>query len=133
MDLSTQLYQEIRKDAAVEIIDLGQRKYASRQMFPVLEPTANTLEVTTLSALVDYLRADPDGIGIENLVCHVKGPLDVAVYSHIAGPFRQRETVIRVEREIEEWDWNDFTEAEMFNIRIQSRFEDNEDKEAILK
>lgn len=116
-------------------------------------PKAEPIRMTTLTSLVDYIKAEIDtyvaagtGGGYENvyipyrdMLIHVKSPVEVEMYSPLDEE-RKRETMVKVKAAVPEFDFNVFMEQERFIIGIQSKFLDTEgsgfksnDKALLLK
>ena len=122
MDMSLELYKQIREDAHPTEITLCGRQYATRNITPVEEPTPDSFKVTTLTGLVDYLKANVDKLNIEELICHVQSPTSVSVFSALHGNFKQRSYYIRAAFEREKAPFNKFLPADKFNVFLQSGF-----------
>ena len=75
------LYEAIRRDAKPEQIVLDELTYTTGKVYPVLEEQPSCLNVTTLTALVDYLKSNVDGLNLGTLLCHVESPESVAILS----------------------------------------------------
>jgi len=117
-------------------------------------PKAEPVCLTTLTSLVDYIKAEVDtyeaaGTGsrscddlnspYRSMLIHVKSPLKVEMYSPLDAE-RRRETMVTVEAAVPEFDFNRFMEQERFIIGMQSKFLDTEgtdfqsnDKALLLK
>lgn len=117
-------------------------------------PKAEPIHMTTLTSLVDYIRAEIDRYEITGTGCidigtitapytcmiiHVKSPTKVALYTPLDAE-RKRETLVTVEAAVPEFEFNRFVEQEKFIIGMQAKFLNNEgsdfksnDKELLLK
>lgn len=71
------------------------RPYVKRGWERLLEAEAETLRVTTLSGLNDFLTNNPDGLELEKLMVHVVDQETVAVRSIPYGPHKQRPVFMR--------------------------------------
>jgi hypothetical protein len=120
MELGKELYQQIRADAGIEQFEIDGRKYTSRALVPVKQPEAATLEVTTLTAIVDYLKRNIDVLPLERLICQVTGPRRVDIRSAFYGDFRQRETIMSATTNKIQYDFDAWFSSETFNIKLQS-------------
>ena len=120
--MDVELYKQVREDANVEVIQINGRSYTSKEIYRVKEPTPETLEVSTLTALVDYIKTNRDANDINTLICHVESPTRVSIYSNLHGDFDQRDKFIRATARINIPAFNTFQDAEKFNIYLQSCF-----------
>ena len=132
------LYNAIRKDAAPTIVKVGGRDYADRNIYPVGTPCPQPLTVSTLTALADYLNTNVDELERGKLICHVKSHSEVAIRSALLGDFADRACYIRAELDQLEIPFNQWKDAEPFNIILQSCFAEPEglaatDKGLVLK
>lgn len=126
------LYETIQKDAAPVILKVGDREYSSKELEPVLMPEPESLGVTTLTGIVDYLKANIDNLKIDSLLCHVGSPQQVFIMSAMTGPFFQRDIYIQAKLEQLQLPFNKWVEAEPFNIALQSCFVDDADRARVL-
>jgi len=132
--MTLELYQQIREDAlGIEQLEIDGRKYTSKELKPVKEPTAECLEVTTLTGVVDYLEGQFDGHDIRDLFCHVQSPKKVTIRSGLIGEFKQRDSVIRAEINFDHFEFGRWYDVEKFNIALQTFFVDTPASTLILK
>lgn len=117
-----QLYDAIRKDAAPTIIQADGREYSDRQLYPVHEPQPQTLVVSTLTGLVDYMKANIDTLSMDEIFCHVVSPAEVAIRSSLQGNFCDRSCYIRAELNKLSLPVNEWIDAERFTILMQACF-----------
>ena len=118
------LYEQIRADAQPQEIILGGKRYTTRKVYPVLDDCPIHIEVSTLTGLVDYLKTNIDSLDVKNLICHVKSPTAVSVFSALYGDFNQRSTYIMAVAREHQMFFERFLDAEKFNIWLQSCFAD---------
>ena len=122
------LYEAIRRDAKPEQIVLDELTYTTGKVYPVLEEQPSCLNVTTLTALVDYLKSNVDGLNLGTLLCHVESPEYVAILSNLSdNGFNQRKAFVRAKLEQLQLNLNCFMGGEAFNILLQSCFVEPED------
>ncbi len=127
------LYEAIREDAGPKIIKLGEREYSDESLYPVHAPQPKTLEVKTLTGLVDYLETNVDKLKLEEMLCHVESPSLVSIISGLEGSFRDRGKYIQAKLDQIELPFNKWVDAETFNIALQSCFVDDADRALVLK
>lgn len=96
-------------------------------------PKAKTINMTTLSSLVDYIKSNVDEM-YGDMIIHVESPTRVELYSMLDYE-RKREYMVRVDAKVPEFSFGRNIEHEAFCIAMQSKFIDDEktDKELILK
>lgn len=121
------LYNAIRQDAEPKEITLGGKLYTTAHVVPVKEHLPETMTVTTLTALVDYLTGNVDKHDISNLICHVESPSSVKVFSALVGDFSQRKCFIKAELRQLQLRMNSYLDGEEFNILLQSCFMEPDD------
>lgn len=98
-----------------------------------LEPIryANTLEVNTLTGLIDYITNRFDLSGDEELLIQVDSPTSVTVLSKLDAN-RKRESLIKATALLEKFPYGRFQDSEQFIINVQSLIQRDLDAEAIL-
>lgn len=122
------LYEAIRRDAKPEQIILDELTYTTGKVYPVLETEPACLNVTTLTALVDYLKSNVDGLDMNELLCHVESPKSVVILSNLSkNGFNQRKEFVRAKLDQLQLSLNTFIDGESFNILLQSCFVEPED------
>lgn len=114
------------------IIKLDQGTFSAIGLQKVKYPAAATLEISTLTGLVDYIKSNIDKIDHELLI-HVESHKEIALYGPL-GADREREQFLQVEAILpNNVRYNNFIDTEQFNIMLQSGFVDNDDKILLLK
>lgn len=104
-----------------------------QELFPVRY--ANTLQVTSLTGLVQYLVSKFDQETIDDpdeLLVHVVSPTEVKVYGQLNGE-RRRESLIVSIAELDHFPYKRFLDQEQFKINVMSLFDRTDDSEAILE
>lgn len=101
------------------IVELPQGTYTRESLKRVTAPLAEVLRVSTLTGLVDYIKANVDQIRGELLI-HVNAYNEVRLYSPLNCD-RERELYIKAEAILpNNIRYNDFLDTERFNIMLQS-------------
>ena len=114
-----------------EIAGLG--TYSDRPIHRVFEQTAKPLGTTTLTALVDYIKADMNKSASEKALIHIKSPDAVELISEL-NIDRKRETYMVCEALTpDNIKFSRFLDVENFNIMLQSSFVDNDHKLLLLQ
>ena len=114
------------------IVELDQGTFSKEKLARVVHPLADCLVVSTLTGLVDYIKANVDELDGKLLV-HVKSPVEVNLYSPLNAD-REREKYVSAQAVLpDNIHYERFMDTERFNIMLQSSFVDNEDKKILLK
>lgn len=94
-------------------------------------PYASTIEMKTLSSLVEYIKANIDSMS-EKMIVHVVSPTEVQLYSALDTD-RNREYLVEVNAELPDFRFGSFIDHESFVIALQSKFVPNDDRDLVLK
>lgn len=114
------------------IIQLAQGTYSRVGLSRITEPVANTLTVSTLTGLVDYIKGNVDKLKGELLI-QVKSQDEVRLYSPL-NEDKERELYIKAEAILpNNVRYDQFIDTERFNIMLQSSFVDAGYKKALLQ
>lgn len=126
------------KEALQYLVDLGNREifyedgqtYSSQKLHLLEEPTTKKIEVRSLSGLVEYLQSNFDGM--EKIMVHIKNPTEVIAFTQLNGNYN-RSNLIEAEAMLPRFDFDSFYDTEKFNIKLQSCFVKNEDRDIMLQ
>lgn len=126
------------KEAIQYIVGLGNVKteilngqvYSTQKMNLIEQPTANEINVRSLSGLVEYLKSNFDTN--EKLMVHVKSPTEVVVFNSLNDD-QNRSHFISAKAMIPSFDFDRMLDPESFIIKLQSCFVQNEDRDIMLK
>jgi hypothetical protein len=116
--------------ANTRIEKVGERVYSTQQLYSVKEATPNALHVRSLSGLVEYLKSKFDGE--HKLMVHVNSPTEVEAFSTFNRDFN-RNDYIKATAMIPSFSFDRWHDSEDFNIKLQSCFVKNEDRNIMLK
>lgn len=94
-------------------------------------PYAESIELSTLTSLVDYIKLNRDNLPLPQII-HVVSPTCVKMYSSLDED-RNREKAVEVRASVPSFNFNQFTEKEAFVIGLQSKFIDFADRSLLLK
>ncbi|MDX9897013.1 MAG: hypothetical protein RBS34_16300 [Desulfofustis sp.] len=113
-----------------EITEVNGIEFSNKTFAPIFPPTAVTLSVHTLSAVVDYCEheLDPD----QNYVVHVESFDLVSVYSQLEPIYRFREELLRCTMACDPFPFGKQIEAEQFVIKMQAQFVQDDTTARIL-
>lgn len=113
-----------------EIHERNGQDFSDKQLHLLKEPTAGSLDVNTLSGLVDYLKSEFDGN--DQVIVHVEGPTSVVAHSQLNSD-EDRSCWIQAKAMTPSFHFGRFNDTEEFNIGLQSCFVRNDDCEVMLK
>lgn len=91
----------------------------------------NTVRVTTLSGLVDFVKSMEERKS-QNLYVQIQSPTRAIVFGHLDG-YGRREQLIEARAMTPEIRYGSFLDQEPMNISLQSQFEETNDKDILLK
>lgn len=95
-------------------------------------PIPPKLYLNTLDSLVDYLKTDLDQLGDKRVLVVIEGPKEVTVYEELDKE-DNRATLVTVESMTPDIRFGQYEEASDFNIMLQSRFVDAEDRSTVIE
>ena len=95
-------------------------------------PRATSIEMNTLSSLIDYIKSGVDCFG--SMIIHVQSPTQVSMYSALDVE-RERECAVQVRAQLPSFAFGQFQDHEAFCIGIQSKCIDDAatDKALLLR
>lgn len=106
------------------------RKFSLTELNPKRYP--QTLELSTLTSLVDYLKTDLNQLKDQKLIVVVEKNDEVCVWSE-NDELEHRTLLVDVKARIPELTFGRFLSSEQFNIMLQSNFIDGNDRGALLE
>lgn len=128
------------KKALEYIVGLGEpivkvingENYCDRGLYRIsYNPKASSIEMTTLTSLVEYIKANIDTM-CEKMIVHVVSPTRVELYSQLDDE-RVREEMVTVRAQIPDFSYGKYMGHESFLIALQSKFIDNDDRALLLR
>lgn len=115
-----------------KILKIGDETYCNKKLTRYHDfPMATAIGVSTLTALVDYVKGKPEELR-ESMILHVKGPTVVNLYSGLIDQ-RDREFLLNAEAIVNEFCFDHYYDQERFLIELQANFLDTEDLRTIMK
>lgn len=115
-----------------EILEIGYQTYSDKPLHRIsYSPIATPLGVSTLTSLVEYIKAGIDSMA-EKMIVHVESPTRVCLISQLDED-SIRECLIKVEAEVPSFPYGRFMGHENFLIALQSQFIPGEDRELLLR
>ncbi|SDO80479.1 hypothetical protein [Halobacillus aidingensis] len=122
--------QYLVKLGTPDVLTVNEQQYSTQPLQLLKKPTPSTIGVRSLSGLVDYIQSEFDGS--IPLMIHVESPTRVKVFSQ-TNVDEERDHVIVADAMIPEFRFDQFYDTEAFNIKLQSCFVKNEDRDIMLK
>lgn len=128
------------KGALQYIIGLGEAKtheifgevFSDKPLHKIKEPLVNPIQVSSLSAIVEYLKSDFDDYARGSVMVHIESPTSVSVFEEV-NVNSNRSVFMTAAAMLPNFRFDNWYDAESFNIKLQSCFVKNEDKDIILK
>lgn len=118
--------------SAPHIQDINGETYSDKKLERVVHsPKANHIDMTTLTSLVGYIKADIDAMD-DKMIVHVKSPTTVELYSQLDLD-RERECMVMVNAQLPMFTYGQYYNHEGFVIALQSKFIDDENRAKLLK
>ena len=116
-----------------EVLEIKGRTYTNKNVHKVLDPEPDVLEISTLTALVDYLKSNVDTLELGEIIVQVESPTRVSVLSKLAGDFMQRPCFIQASPLLPSYSFDYWTPTDVFIPMLQSTFEAKGDRDELLK
>lgn len=117
--------------SAPTVQEIGGETYADKDLHRIsYTPYAKPIEMSTLSSLLDYIRAGVDEFP-GKMIIHVQSPTRVCMYS-VLDRERKREYAVEVNAKVPSFPFDQFQDHEAFCIGVQSKFEDGPDTDKAL-
>lgn len=117
-----------------EVLEIGGETYSDKSLYRISHnPKASTIEMSTLSSLLDYIKSNIDSMS-DKMIVHIQSPTKIQLYSMLDDE-REREFMVVVNAQVPEFRFNQFFDHESFCINLQSKFinEADTDRALILK
>lgn len=115
-----------------EIMDINGETYSDKPLNRIVHnPKASKIEMTTLTSLVEYIKARIDVMD-NKMIIHVVSPTIVQLYSQLDFD-REREHIVTVNAQLPDFTYGRYMGHESFIIALQSKFIGNDDRELLLK
>lgn len=114
------------------LIETGKGLFSKTKLERVELPQIETLGVSNLTSIVDFMKANIDGIE-RKLLIQVASPREVKILSPLDTDRNRQEILRAVAILPDNIIYDRFIDTERFNIMLQSSFTDNKDKKLLLK
>lgn len=115
-----------------QVLEINGEAYSDKGLHRICHnPKAQAIEMTTLTSLVEYIKAGIDTMD-DKMIVHVSSPEKVLLYSMLDLD-RVREYIVEVNAQVPEFRYGRYMDHESFLIALQSKFIPNDDRELLLK
>lgn len=115
-----------------EIVSVGGDQYSDKDLYRIsFNPKAERINMTTLTSLVEYIKANVDDMS-DKMIIHVQSPTKVVLCSQLDND-RVREYMVQVDASVPDFQYGRYYDHESFLIALQSKFINNPDRELLLK
>ena len=122
------------KEDALEpkVLNIDGKTYCTKHMERYdVKRYADTLRISTLTALVDYIKGCPEELN-KKMIIQIVSPSSVILKSGLDEE-KNREALLEVKADLPLFDDNRWMSQESFMIMLQAMFDDTPDKDALLK
>lgn len=120
--------EELVKDGSGDIIIEG-LEYRKKDCTIIAPPVASPIVVLSLDSVVEFCNAELKGR--EDVSIVIEDEEDVRVYGAL-NTYKQRDNFLRADAPVVEYPFGQFLPAEEMIIKLQSCFEESEDKARVL-
>ncbi len=122
-ELFEDLWQKAQKSVPVLLTDIHGIPHASKTVHPVLPPEVPKLALASLSGLVDFIKANKDGIDLSQVILTVDSYQTATMRSKVLSPHQRREIfAVAAALPIEPFKFGSFDDLESFSIDVQTKF-----------
>ena len=125
--------EKIVELAEVETFDLCEGVFTSKQIYPVKEPMPNSLNLSTLTGVKDYLQENLDGFAPGDVMLHIVDYRTVHVVGPIAGNAKQRALIITACAHECGFGFGKYVERENFQVGLMASFLPTKMRDDVLK
>lgn len=115
-----------------KIEKVGEQHFSTNRLNLIEDPTPSPLQVRSLSGLVEYLLSEFDKDEFAQRMVHVVSPTEVVAFGTYNGNYK-RNDYIEASAMLPAFTFDRFYDSEDFNIKLQSAFVKNKDRDIMLK
>jgi len=120
------------KLGTAEIQDIGNETYSDKPLFKIKEPLVEPISTRSLSAIVEYLKSKFDVKTRGMVMVHIESPTAISIFEEV-NVNGSRSTFMKSSAMVPEFNFSNWYDSEAFNIKLQSCFVANKDKDIMLK
>jgi hypothetical protein len=116
-----------------EIININGQEYTTKNIIRVTAPLPETIKMSTLTGLIDYVKANIDKVPDfeQNVIIHVVSESNVVLMSCL-NPDANRAHMLTCYAKTPKLSLDTYLDPEEFNVMLQSCFLDHADRAKIL-
>lgn len=115
-----------------QVLEIDGETYSDKGLHRICHnPKAQAIELTTLTSLVEYIKAGIDTMD-DKMIIHISSPECVHLYSQLDLD-RIREYIVEVKAQVPEFQYGRYMDHESFLIALQSKFIQNNDRDLLLR
>lgn len=119
------IIKTIQASVETKILDVKEDQYTTRNVaFAPRRELVPTMEIASLSGIVDYIKEEVDGVITPRTFIQVVSPTEVAVRQPISSAIERRFTPVRATADCPSIHFDSFIDRERMSIQIQSKFVD---------
>lgn len=122
--------EKILEIGGLEVKEINGRQYSNQKLYPVKYPVSDGINVRSLAGLVEYIKSQFDSK--KSIMIHVKSATEVVAFESVNDDM-DRNVFIKANALLPEFRFDNFYDTEQFNIKMQSCFVLNDDKDIMLK
>ena len=131
-DLSLDVINKIIELGQPGTVDVAGFNYSTRQLHPVKYPSPDSLTLSTLQGLVNYIVRNVDTLEAKDLMVVVDGPEDVRLISNLTDT-EQRDTFLACDLPHEVYQFGHWQDQEAFTIALQTQFMATPERDNLLQ
>lgn len=115
-----------------QVLEINGETYSDKGLQRICHnPKASAIELTTLTSLVEYIRAGIDTMD-PHMIVHVFSPERIQLYSMLDSD-RVREYMVEVRAQVPDFRYGRYMDHESFLIALQSKFIPNDDRDLLMR
>lgn len=118
--------------ARPELVSVQDRDYSTKPLHAVKAPQPPTLELNSLTALVDFIATGPDSLPL-GFIVHVEDWQTVRLLGPLTGQFPQRDTYAVAKAMLPRLVLGNYLEATSFQIMLRTAFLGVEHRDLLIK
>lgn len=127
---------DLANEQQIIITDNNNKEWYDRNKFSLEELKERryypeVLRLSTLTSLVDYVKSGLNGLLEQKLIVVVDNPKEVYVYTE-NDDREKRTTLVNCEAIVPSFSFDRYYDMESFNIALQSRFVDSDDRSLVI-
>lgn len=128
------LFEYVVGLAKPEIVELGGCTYSDKKLHAIPRKNAvkTTLQMSTLSSLVDYIKGAEEDFTLSSYLIQVASPTEVRLLSQL-DEYGDRDVLATVSAKLPDFRFDYYYDSETFLIGVRSKFQETEDRELVIK